>query len=392
MAVSKRTTKDGKATYTVQATVPNPAGGRGQRVTIGTYRTMKQARAAERKAQDDIAAGIFTLTPPEPPKVTSVADAVDIWFQTKRGSITANSATGYESAIRLHIVPALGSGDVAALTHDDVQGQVNAWRDVEMGPRLLQRCVMILRAALARHVKIGTIPYNPADGIEKPSARTRKHFTIWTPEQTIVFLREAERDRLAPFWFLALLEGLRRGEALGLRWRDIGWNADETRAVATIMQTVVPDLANGGAAMIQPRAKTKGSQRTIALTAPTVSALKAHRDRQAFERRKLADIWPDHDLIVTTSIGTAVTPSSIKRHLSALCTRAGVPPVTTHGLRHQAATVMLQAGISPALVALKLGHADIGTTVDRYGHLSVGDQTAANAAMEAFLDRGRKTG
>lgn len=97
------------------------------------------------------------------------------------------------------------------------------------------------------------------------------------------------------------------------------------------------------------------------------------------------------DLIVTMAIGTPYAPTSIKRDLKTLCNRTGVPPVTTHGLRHQAATVMLQAGTSPALVALKLGHADIGTTVDRYGHLSVGDQAGANAATEAFLERGRMT-
>jgi site-specific recombinase XerD len=57
-----------------------------------------------------------------------------------------------------------------------------------------------------------------------------------------------------------------------------------------------------------------------------------------------------------------------------------------------AATVMLKAGVSPALVALKLGHADIGTTVDRYGHLTVTDQRDANAALEAAAARGRRTG
>lgn len=79
-----------------------------------------------------------------PSKVTSVSDALDVWFETKRGTITPNSATGYESAIRLHITPALGDRDVTTLTHDDVQRQMNAWRDGEMGARLLARCVTIL--------------------------------------------------------------------------------------------------------------------------------------------------------------------------------------------------------------------------------------------------------
>lgn len=385
MAINKRTGKDGKVSgYTVQVSVPNPAGGRGPRHAIGTYRTRRLAEAAERKALDAIAAGTFTLEPSAPPKVTTVAEAVHVWFTTKRNSIQPNSATGYESAIRLHINAALGDRDIATMTHDDLQRQVNAWRDAGMGARLLQRCVMILRAALARQVKIGAIPHNPAQGIEKPSARSRKAFTVWSGAQIDAFLSEAAKDeRLAPVWHLTLMEGMRRGEALGLRWQDLHWYADESGCTAIITQTVVPDLANGGAAMIQARAKTRSSQRSVQLTAPTVTVLKAHRDRQAFRHRALADVWGDHDLICTTSIGTPITPSSIKRDLRALMARAGVPPVTTHGLRHLSASIMLKAGVSPALVALKLGHADIGTTVDRYGHLAVTDQAAANAALEA---------
>jgi integrase len=389
MAISKRTTKDGKTSYTVQVMIPNPAGGRGERVTIGTFRTRKLAESAEQKEQDKIASGMFI--PPKlrvPPKVTTVADALDVWFQTKRGSVTTNTATIYESAIRLHLIPALGDRDVTKLTHDDVQRQVNAWRDGEMGARLLARCVTILHAALDRQVKNGTIPFNPTNGVEKPSARTRKELPIWTRGQIDAFLTEAAQDQYhAPFWFFCLAEGMRRGEALGLRWRDLHWGKDDETCTAVISQTIVPDLANGGAARIQQRAKTKGSQRSVVLTGATVAVLKAHRDRQRFHRQRLADVWGDHDLICTTSIGTPINPSSIKRDLKGLVKAAKVPEVTTHGLRHIAATVMLRAGVSPALAALKLGHSDIGNTVDRYGHLAVEDQAAANAALEAVMRR-----
>jgi len=389
VAINKRNDKDGKVSgYTVQASIPNPGGGRGRRVTVGTYRTHKQAKAAERKALDAILAGTFIEGLPPSPKVFTVADAVDMWFTTKRNSIQSNSAMGYESAIRIYVLPAFGSVNVTVLTHDDVQRQVNAWRDAGMGARLLHRCMMILRASLARQVKNGTIPHNPADGIEKPSARTRKAFTIWTDAEMGRFLAEAERDRLAPFWFFTLLEGMRRSEALGLRWADLHWNAVETSVVATISQTIVPDLSHGGAALIQSRAKTAGSMRSVMLTTPTISVLKTHRDRNRAEREAFGDSWGNHDLICTTTIGTPITPSSVKRDLTALTERAGLPSATTHGLRHMAATLMLKAGVSPALVAQKLGHADIGTTVDRYGHLVVSDQAAANAAVEAAVLRG----
>lgn len=393
MAINKRATMDGKMSYTVQVVIPNPAGGRGERVTIGTYRTRKLAETAERKEQDRMASGTFV--PPKKrvvPKVTTVADALDVWYQTKRGSVTSNTATIYDSAIRLHLNPALGDRDVTTLVHDDVQWQVNAWRDGKMGARLLARCVTILHASMDRQVKNGTISHNPADGVEKPSARTKKELPIWTRQQIDAFLDVAAKDQYhAPFWFLCLAEGMRRGEALGLRWRDLHWGENDETCTAIISQTIVPDLANGGATLIQPRAKTKGSQRSVVLTDTTVTVLKDHRDRQRFHRQRLADVWGDHDLICTTSIGSPINPSSIKRDLKGLVKAAKVSEVTTHGLRHIAATIMLRAGVSPALVALKLGHSDIGTTVDRYGHLVVSDQNAVNAAMMAYLDRSTGT-
>lgn len=367
----------------------------GRKVDVGTFRTEREAKKAEREARNQIDRGTFepkvrgrVQAEPETPRVPTVADTLAVWLDTKRNTLQPNTVTIYESAIRLHIDPALGDRDIRTLTHDDVQRQVNAWRNKGMGARLLGRCVVLLKTALDRQVRNGVIPHNPATGVEKPSAKTRKPTAIWDSAQIDAFLTVAIADeRYAPFWALTLLEGMRRGEALGVRWRDLHWSADESECIATINQTVVADLTKGGAALVQDRAKTKSSKRSVQLTPTTVAILKAHRDRQRFERQRLADVWADHDLIVSTGIGTPVTPSTIKRNLNALIKAASVPGVTTHGLRHQAATIMLRGGVSPALVAQKLGHTDISTTVDLYGHLTVSDQAAANAAIEAAIKR-----
>jgi integrase len=256
MAISKRRNRQGVVTgYQVTVNAPDPRTGTTVRRVVGTYLRRKEADSAERTAKVAIQNGTFQLEAPEPPRMVTVADAVAIWFETKRQSIQPNSATGYRSAVDNHVIPALGDRDITTLTHDDVQRQVNQWRDGGMGPRLLHLCVMVLRASLSRQVKNGTIPANVAEGIEKPSARTRKEFVVWSDEQVGTFLTAAEADRIAPLWFLTLLEGMRRGEALGLRWRDLHWSNDDCTCVARISQTVVPDLANGGAALIQDRAK-----------------------------------------------------------------------------------------------------------------------------------------
>lgn len=371
----------------------------GKRWTIGTYPTEKKAKAAERAARNQIDQGKFIppseqrKAEPEPePRIVTVADAMRLWINTKKVDKAANTIAVYESAARLHIVPALGDVEITALAHDDIQDAVNGWIDAGMGSRLIDRCVVTLRAALQRYVRTGGLAHNPAAGIEKPTVRKEKELPVWTDAQFGAFLDVAVTDeRFAPFWCMALLEGMRRSEILGLRWSDLHWSDDESECVAVITQTVVQDLSNRGALRMQERTKTKGSRRSVQLTMSTISALKAHRDRQRFERQRLADLWADHDLIVTTGTGGPITPTNIGRNLARLIKNAGVPPVTVHGLRHLAITAMLRRGVSPALVAAKAGHTSIETTTTLYGHLIASDQAAANAAIEAVVAKGKQS-
>lgn len=259
-ALNRRKDRTGRVTgYQVVISVPDPRTGRTVRRSNGTFLRRNDADQAERTAKIAVQNGTFHLALPPPSQPLTVREAVDMWFETTRHRIQPNSATGYRTAIDKHVLPAFGHIAVADLTHDDVQRQANEWRRDGMGARLSHRCVMVLRASLARQVTTGVISSNPADGVEKPSARTRKEFVIWSDADAQRFRTVAEADRLAPFWFLTLQEGMRRGEALGLRWQDFHWSEDETTCVARITQTIVPDLAHGGAALIQDRAKTRGS-------------------------------------------------------------------------------------------------------------------------------------
>lgn len=392
MTVEKRTLKDGKTAYTVRVSVPNPDGKGSRRYTVGSYRTRKLAESAERKAKDSIAAGTFTTSPPEPPKVTTIRDIVTSWLIGKRATVTPNTHAQYQAVADLHLFPAIGDRDVSTLTRSDVRDLVREWQTRErFGPQLQHRCMLVLRGALDEAVDDGLIAFNPSDRVKLPSPKKRRDVRQWTPEQLRTFLEHADRDRLAPLWYLLVLEGMRRGEALGLRWRDVTFTG-EGNGVATILQTVTALQGSGGKVAIQDRAKTRGSQRTVQLTGATVAALKAHRDRQTF-----AGTPNPHDLVFTNAVGGPIDPNAVDTYRDIVLTAAGLkgeglPAVTTHDLRHMAATMMLRAGVSPAIVAAKLGHADASITTSVYGHLTTSDQQAATDAVESFLERGRKVG
>lgn len=394
MSVERRESKKtGRVSWQVRVDQREPITGQRKRHVVGTYRLRSAALAAERKAIDAIQAGTFQPEPVKPVKVWTVTATVEAWLVGRKATVSPNTASQYMSAWERHVKPVIGDRDVTTLTRADIKGLVRAWQDANLGAQLQHRSLLVVRCALDEAVEDGILAANAAVGIRLPSPKKRRDLPHWTPADLRRFLAEGEHDQLGVFWHFAAVEGFRRAEALALRWSDLHWSADDTVCAASIVCTVVPDMSNGGAPIVQSKAKTKGSQRTVTLTRPTVEALKRHRDRQTFRRRELGDLWPDGlDLIVTDELGGVVRPDAVKRHRLTVVAAAGVPDLGTHGLRHHAITAMLRAGVSPAIVAQKAGHADVGLTYGTYGHLIPSDQATANAALEALLAEPPATG
>jgi integrase len=381
MAIEKRTTQDGKPAYRVRIASMNPATGKRQNTTIGTYRTKKEAEKAERDALVQQERGTLV-----DPKKTTLAELLDTWLQSKAGTITPNSYKDYEITIRRHVKPALGTVKAQTLTPAQLQAQFTAWRDAGLQPRTMARCHSVLNQALSQAVDWGIVSRNVCTMVKKP-AIAKRPATVWSKVEWREFLREARRDPLAPLWFFLAVEGMRRGEALGLRWSDVNWE----RGTVHIAQSVVPDRNNKGKALIQPRAKTASGSRTVRLTPDTLAILEAHCDRQRFFRQAAGDGWHDHDLIVSTSIGTPVNPNNVTRSYDRLVILSGVPRIRVHDMRHTAATLLLRDGNHAKLVSERLGHATIAITLDTYSHVLPDMQDEAAASMSRMLAEAPET-
>lgn len=387
----KYVTKERAIGWQVTIRRVDPATGERKRVIVGSYRLKKEAERAEAEALRSRDRGELV----DPSKIT-VGELLDDWLGSKRGAISDNSIADYRSAITLHLKPAIGHVRVQALTADTVQRMYNGWRDAErpLGERLIGRCHSVLHQALAQAVKRHTVVANVLDAVEKPKIG-RTTVATWTPDQVRTFLATAqarpvlgrggdtgrrEPDDLHPLWHLLVLEGMRRGEALGLRWKDV----DLDTGKASIQQTVAPDKNAHGAAVILPRTKTASGTRSVRLTSTTVDALREHRRRQ-LERRLAAAEWDDNDLIVCTRTGRPVNPNNVSRSFAALVKASGLPPIRVHDLRHTSATLLLRAGEHPKVVSERLGHADVSITLGLYSHVTPDLQDAAAAKLDALM-------
>jgi integrase len=186
----------------------------------------------------------------------------------------------------------------------------------------------------------------------------RPKFKAWTPPEAHAFLTAIRSDRLYAMYAVTLSMGLRRGEALGLRWADVDLDNGVIR-VQYGLHRVAGQLQLGPV-------KTDGSARVIPIPAPLLRVLRAHRRAQAEEREAAGQAWRDGDFVFTTGLGTPYEPRNINRHFDKLCALSGARRIRFHDLRHSCASLLWSQGVPLEQIQDILGHEDPRTTKTIY--------------------------
>lgn len=313
-----------------------------------------------------------------PPAKTRLADYLERWLQDyAAGKVRGTTLDSYQAIVRVHLTPALGHVPLSSLSAQAIQGYFSRKLQGGLSPATVRRHANILHKALACAVKWGLLARNPVDLTEPPKPE-RKEMRVLDDEQVRLFLAEAKRS--SPhyrLYFAALLTGMRQGELLALRWRDV----DLALGVASVQQT----FYRLGAQMLFGPPKSAKARHTIALPAVLVKELRALRDEQEENRRLLGAAYHDYGLVFCQPDGKPlhgnnITQGDVRRVLA----RAGLPHVRFHDLRHNHATLLLQQGEHPKIVSERLGHSGVGITMDTYSHVLPGMQEQA-ARLEARL-------
>ncbi len=235
----------------------------------------------------------------------------------------------------------------------------------------------VLHTALAQAEAWGVVPRNVAR-LVRPPRSPRREMTALTPEQVGGFLNAVRGDRLEALYVVAVTTGMRQGELLALRWKDIDLDARTVRVRTTLNAT------KSGIEFAEP--KSARSRRQISLTITAVAALRRHRGAQLEERLRVGTSWPEYDLVFASEVGGPLDGSNIlRRSFYPLLRSAGLPRVRFHDLRHSAATLMLSRGVPLKIVSEILGHSQISITADTYMHVTAGMQREAAAALDAVL-------
>jgi integrase len=250
-------------------------------------------------------------------------------------------------------------------------------------PYTVRMCHKVLRQAPNDALWLGLVYRNVAAVVRPPRARTRE-MAFYTEEQARTLLDAAKGDRLEALLVAALATGMRIGELLALTWDDVDLERGSVVIRANLVVTKAGKLREEG--------KTSASRRRIALPSIAVETLRRHRVQQMEERLRLGEAWQDVNLVFPNTIGGYFDVNNWRaRWFYPLLSRAGLPPIRPHDLRHTAAMLLLARGVPVKVISEMLGHAHVGITLSIFGHVRPHMQQQAASMVDEML-RGRGAG
>ncbi|MDR1065025.1 MAG: site-specific integrase, partial [Oscillospiraceae bacterium] len=253
-----------------------------------------------------------------------------------------------------------------------------------LSAKTIKNYVSLISSVFEYAVKMQLVPKNPCAGATLP--RNEKHereMLSLTDAQKLLGLLSAEtgeRTPLALFISLAIYTGLRRGELLGLEWRDI----NITLGLLSVKRAAYYTKERGA---FTDTPKTKNSLRTLKLSDCVMAQLTRLREWQLNYAASLGDKWTDSGRVFTNWCGNAMYSNAPERYFKRLCRAYGLPVVSLHSLRHFNASLLISAGLDVKTVQASLGHSSASTTLDIYAHEFATAQALASAAVANALER-----
>ncbi|MFT3852454.1 MAG: site-specific integrase [Ilumatobacteraceae bacterium] len=330
-ATGRPTVRQQRGRWVVRVDGVDTESGKARPRQLGTFSSQRAARNAAAAAIESGREQFERRT---------VAALVDRWVRS-RTDIGPNQRQQYRWAAQ-HIAAGIGGIVVDQLTREDLTRWFESLAaSGTLSRRSLQIVRMTLRAALADAVAEGDLRRSVATNVPLPREVARvsapRLAEAWDEDELGAFLDTVRDHRWGGPMRLEALYGLRRSELLALRWVRVDLHAG--------LITIAEGLVEADGALVWSAGKNARSRRRIAIDPETTAALSAHLQRQSLERARARELWQDNDLVVATQLGGAVRPRNYSHTLERLIARAGVRRVTSHGLRHTAATHMV-AGAS----------------------------------------------
>lgn len=241
----------------------------------------------------------------------------------------------------------------------------------------------LLRRAFQQAFKEERIDANPFDRVGRPK-KNKFHGENYTQEELLTLLHLARGDVIYPAILLAGAMGLRRSEALGVRWSRIDW---EKRTV--LLDTKIVEYRENGKKKVEPveEMKNKSSRRTLPLPDPVVEMLQVQKEHREVYRKMFQGSYSTQylDYVCVNQLGELLRPSYVTDHFRELLEKYGLRHIRFHDLRHTFASLLINQDVPLINVSNFLGHSDLSTTANIYAHLDKASKQASAAVISDIL-------
>jgi integrase len=384
--------KDGN--YSKRITVGrDQSTGKQKRITV-TGKTQAEVRSKAQKARLEAEQGIYK----DPSKIT-VKEWLLKWLEVyAKPAVKLSTFISYEGYINNHLIPAFGGMQLFSLRADTIQGfyngkMENGRRDKALNEKTgeleikagglsaktIRNLHNMLHKAFGQAYKNGLVLTNVIDLVAPPRA-VKAEMRVLTLLEQRTLLEQTKEHRLGIVVILGLGTGMRIGEMLALKWKDIDFNKNLLQVRHTINRLKSYE-GDAKTEIVLGEPKTEKSRRTIPLDDILIERLKEHKKNQLSERLKAGKAYVNQDFLFTNELGAPVEPRTYQDIFQKLVKQAGISNVNIHALRHTFATRALEAGIPAKIVSEILGHSTVAITLDLYSHVSVDTKREAIEKM-----------
>src|SRR3954453_24213060 len=323
-------------------------------------------RTAEAWLHDVLDKAVLGTLPGMTRTGVTFADACEEWLRYMEHDLDRKPSTliQYRSSVRAHFLPAFGDLRLEDVTAEHIEG----WKaTLRMSNRTKIKLLTELNGVFVRARRAYKLPVNPMDGVEKPRARSSSGIEVFSPEEVWALVRAAESEQDAAIYLTAAFTGLRRGELVALRWRDVDFAASRLRVTGSY----------AGGRLTTPKS---GRVRSLPLAPDVATTLARLADRGGSTGH--------HHLVFPAVASGYLDASALSRRYKAALKRAALRPLRFHDLRHTFGTRMIgKADIRR--VQEWMGHADVATTMKYLHYVERPDEAALVA--EAFARPPRVT-
>ena len=312
---------------------------------------------------------------------TNFIDALHDWVEFKKFELRTNSYELYTLNLNTHIIPFFKKKNklITEITPKDIEDYYKTKLKEGLSIETIKKHNVIIRGTLEKAMDEGTIPFNPCDRVRIPRQNRQDRFKgqAYTAEQAGKLLEVIHGEVLEPVIMLGLLFGMRRSEALGLRWSDINFK-NQTIVISNTM-TQMRTL------LIDEHTKSATSHRMLSVMDEVIGYFKCMKAQQEANKRECGDKYHDSDFVCVWPDGRIILPGYVSHNFKKLLAKYDLPEIRFHDLRHTAGSLLLAQGVNIKQIQEFLGHADAMTTLNIYTHTDEEAKKETAAAMGKVL-------